>query len=160
LPAFDEVTNMSRLLPPSIEAVLPALKQLRSDTDLSTVVLPTPALRTLLQLLLASWKFEEEWYVTTYSDVADGIRAGKFKSGREHYLTFGYFESRLPCQPNVDEVWYVKTFRDAKEGIAKGKFKNATEHFIAFGYREGRTPREQVEEGQQPPNPPTARRAK
>jgi hypothetical protein len=151
---------MSRLLPPSIEAVVPALRQLRSDTDLSTVVLPTPALRTLLQLLLAPWKFEEEWYVKIYPDVADGIRAEKFKSGREHYLTFGYFESRLPCDPNVDEVWYVKTYRDAKEGIAKGKFKSATDHFIEFGYREGRAPREKVEEVQPMANPPIAESTK
>lgn len=136
---------MPRLLPPSVDAVLPLLKELRSDTHLSTLVLPTPALRTLVQQLLASWKFDEQWYLTTYPDVAESIRAGKFKSGRDHYLTFGYFESRLPCAPDVDEAWYLKKFRDAKEGIAKGKFKNATEHFISFGYREGRAPAEQGE---------------
>jgi len=41
---------------------------------------------------------DEEWYLTTYPDVADGIEAGNIVSATEHFLSNGYAEGRLPSE--------------------------------------------------------------
>jgi hypothetical protein len=53
--------------------------------------------------------FDEDWYVSVNPDVAHAIERGGFKSGREHYRKFGYFEMRPP-NPSIDE--------DSERGIS------------------------------------------
>src|SRR4051794_14662589 len=40
--------------------------------------------------------FEEEWYLKNYPDVARAVTAGVFRSGLQHYLSFGKAEGRRP----------------------------------------------------------------
>lgn len=39
---------------------------------------------------------DENWYLTSYPDVAAGIKAGTIDSASDHYLTTGRKEGRLP----------------------------------------------------------------
>ena len=45
--------------------------------------------------------FDEDWYRATNPDVAAGIRQGKYRTGKEHYLDCGYAEGRAP-NPNAE----------------------------------------------------------
>jgi hypothetical protein len=45
--------------------------------------------------------FHEGYYLGTYPDVAEAVRKGQFKSGLEHFVTFGVFELRSPSHPSV-----------------------------------------------------------
>ena len=97
-------------------------------------------LRELLWPLVKAIEVDETWYVTYYNDVADAIARGAMKSGREHYVTDGYFEDRLPRPVKVDEAWYLETYRDVREAISRGAVMDAQHHFEVDGYREGRLP--------------------
>jgi hypothetical protein len=44
------------------------------------------------------FEIDEEWYLVTYPDVADGIEAGHIASAQEHFISNGYAEGRLPSE--------------------------------------------------------------
>ena len=96
----------------------------------------------IVKSLLRGIAFEEKWYIAKYPDVAEAVRAGAFRSGRQHFIDVGYFEGRRPREFDVDETWYLKTYPDVAEGIGKGEIKSAHEHFNDHGYEEGRFPAE------------------
>lgn len=78
-------------------------------------------------LILTSEYFDVEWYLRTYTDVAqNGINPA------EHYLLFGAAEGRLPG-PLFDGNWYLTQYPDfANANI------NPLLHFILYGQQEGR----------------------
>ncbi len=45
------------------------------------------------------FEFDEDWYLTSYPDVAAAVRAGGFASGLQHYLAYGRAEGRSPLPP-------------------------------------------------------------
>ena len=94
----------------------------------------------LIRQLLQAVEVDEAWYVKKYPDVDDAIRIGKIVSAREHFLSDGYFEGRLPFQIKVDEAWYLEQNPGVAEYIALGKLESAQQHFDDNGYREGRRP--------------------
>jgi hypothetical protein len=100
--------------------------------------------RNLLVAILAGTlsklKFDEAWYLSKYPDVKDAVKRGMVKSGREHYLLFGYFEHRMPTAILVNEKWYLENYKDVAEAIRSGIYKNAQAHFDIAGFREGRLP--------------------
>ncbi|HEV8680289.1 MAG TPA: phytanoyl-CoA dioxygenase family protein [Stellaceae bacterium] len=53
--------------------------------------------------------FDEEWYLRTYPDVADAVRAGNIGSGLLHYLAHGRDEGRRP-RAGFDAAWYAKAY--------------------------------------------------
>ncbi|MEN4644415.1 rhamnan synthesis F family protein [Pantoea agglomerans] len=80
--------------------------------------------------------FDSQWYLTTYSDIADsGVDA------YEHYLEHGRHEGRYPSEkalknavaPDLDEEWYLATYSDVKSAGL-----NALHHYIHYGRIEGR----------------------
>lgn len=86
---------------------------------------------TLLQqtgLLLTSEYFDVDWYVRTYTDVAESKM-----NPAEHYLLFGATEGRLPG-PLFDGNWYLQQYPD----VAAANL-NPLLHFIMYGQQEGRT---------------------
>jgi len=95
-----------------------------------------------VKLLLRGTTFDEKWYLSKYPDVAEGVAAGVFKSGRHHFIQVGYFEGRRPSEFEVDEKWYLDTYPDVADGIKKGVIKSARQHFNDHGYDEGRFPAE------------------
>jgi hypothetical protein len=100
--------------------------------------------RNFLITILAPWlekiKFEESWYLDKYGDVRDAVKRGTYASGREHYLTHGYLEHRLPSVISVNEKWYLQSYPDVADAIRTGVYKSAQAHFDLVGFREGRLP--------------------
>ena len=96
----------------------------------------------VIKLLLRGAAFDEKWYLATYTDVAEAVKTGVFKSGRHHFIEVGYFEGRRPRDFEVDEKWYLETYPDVAEGIGKGDIQSARQHFNEHGYEEGRFPAE------------------
>ncbi len=94
----------------------------------------------VIKLLISGVAFDEQWYVSTYTDVAAAVAAGIYKSGRQHFIEVGYFEGRRPQDFAVDDQWYLKTYPDVAEAIKKGDVESAHQHFNQHGYNEGRLP--------------------
>jgi hypothetical protein len=94
----------------------------------------------LVRMLLQVVEVDETWYLEKYPDIAEAIRGGTIVSAREHFLSDGYFEGRLPFQIKVDEAWYLEQNPGVAEYIAQGKLESAQQHFDDNGYREGRRP--------------------
>jgi hypothetical protein len=94
----------------------------------------------ILRLLIAGIEVDEQWYATSYEDIAQAIRTGTVPSARQHFVNDGYFEGRLPFPIKVDEAWYLKRYPDVAEGIRRGVLTSAQEHFDMDGYKEGRLP--------------------
>ncbi len=84
--------------------------------------------------------FDEQWYLKTYTDVAEAVRNGGFSSGRDHYIREGRRGRRMPCFIPVDETFYLSTYADVSAAVAAGTFMSAQDHFEKCGYHEGRLP--------------------
>jgi hypothetical protein len=78
-------------------------------------------------LLLTSEYFDVDWYLRTYTDVAESQI-----NPAEHYLLHGAAEGRLPG-PLFDGNWYLQHYPDV--GAAD---MNPLLHFILYGQQEGR----------------------
>jgi len=97
-------------------------------------------LMAIARQFLQSVAIDEAWYLTTYTDVADAIAEGVFRSARHHFMESGYFEGRLPGELTVDEAWYAQCYPDVADGVEEGYFSSLAQHFHEHGYREGRRP--------------------
>ncbi|MGI0013912.1 MAG: hypothetical protein ACREBU_10800, partial [Nitrososphaera sp.] len=85
-------------------------------------------------------EFNEAGYLAANPDVANAVRSKKIASGKEHYLSAGFFEGRRGALPAVDEAWYQKENPDVALAIRKGKLRSAKEHFNIIGAEEFRAP--------------------
>jgi hypothetical protein len=88
--------------------------------------------------LVAAILFDEDFYLDTYPDVAEALKAGGVGSAHEHYVTRGYYENRLPYAIGVDEDWYLEAYRDVHEAVQDGQFDSGQSHFERAGFAEGR----------------------
>ncbi len=104
------------------------------------VELQEAKLLTLIRLLLGTVDVNEAWYLRTNPDVEAVVRSGGLKSGRDHYISAGYFENRLPRPVAVDEDWYLAEYPDVAEAIRSGGVSSAAAHFERSGFLEGRLP--------------------
>ena len=94
----------------------------------------------LIRILLAGVEVDEAWYFGQYPDVQEAVRSGSVSSAKEHFLSNGYFEGRVPFPIKVDEAWYLEQNPGVAEHIARGDLQSAQQHYDEFGYREGRKP--------------------
>jgi hypothetical protein len=126
---------------------VPPFSALRSRLNLTnfkgtlTATTPYDDIRQMISLLLAGMDFDEGWYLARYPDIADAVKAGTFKSGKEHFLSNGYFEGRQPFPIVVDAAWYLAQYPEVAKAIEEGTIGSAQEHFDEHGYHEGRFPR-------------------
>jgi hypothetical protein len=97
-------------------------------------------LRRLLRAMLRDVEVDEAWYRANKPDVDEAIANGDLMSARDHYITSGYFEDRLPRFIPVDEDWYLEQYPDVAAAVRIGVFTSAQEHFVNAGFREGRLP--------------------
>jgi len=95
---------------------------------------------TLIKLLLTGIDVDEEFYRSTYPDVAEAIDLGTYRSAKQHFVENGYFEGRRPFAIAVDAEWYTANNPDVEEGIKLGTIASASDHFEEHGYVEGRPP--------------------
>lgn len=96
----------------------------------------------LVKKFLLAVPIDEQWYRTTYPDVAEAIKAGAYKSARQHFVDHGYFEGRRPFELEMDEAWYLKQYPDIEQAVKNGDVESARDHFVRLGYEEGRMPSE------------------
>ena len=96
----------------------------------------------ILKRMLHAVEIDEEWYRTAYPDVDEAIKAGSYKTAKQHFIENGYFEGRMPFALQIDEDWYLGTYPDVRSGVEDGSIGSAREHFFAHGYIEGRLPAE------------------
>lgn len=129
-----------KYLPPF--AVLKGSVRLLSVKGQLKVDMTYDELLDLVKLFLRSMPFEEAWYRRTYPDVEEAIRAGAYRTGRQHFVEHGYFEGRRPFPMEVDEGWYLRAYPDVGESVQGGAVASALDHFERHGYEEGRRPGE------------------
>jgi len=106
---------------------------------------PTPNMtyddiKRLISRLLLMVEVDEDWYLMRNPDIAEAVREGRAKSGRDHFVNNGYFEGRQPFPITVDEDWYLAQNPAVAEAIREGLMQSAQQHFEQHGYREGRMP--------------------
>jgi hypothetical protein len=111
----------------------PTSDQVHIDGDL---------LRSLLRLALEHVRVDESYYLRMYPDVVEALDKRLFMSPHHHYVTFGYFEDRLPYRIEVDEDFYFLSNPDIKAAVEAGLIPSAQAHFERHGYKEGRLPAE------------------
>lgn len=110
----------------------------KSDTE--EITIPRKILGALLNLYISFWDFDEDWYLSTYPDIAAAVSSARFASGWAHYRSVGYLEGRLGSRQIVDSEWYLETYPDVAQAMLEDKVASAAEHFENFGYAEGRLP--------------------
>jgi hypothetical protein len=119
------------------------LKQIGIDMPLSEgerIQLTRDQFQSLIQKLLACVHVDEAWYRSAYKDIDEAIQAGTIVSAKEHFVSDGYFEGRLPGRITVDEAFYISQYPDVAQGIDDGEINSAQEHFETHGFSEGRLP--------------------
>lgn len=125
---------------------LPPFDFLKSQATVDTVAGQTmihmshDELVEMLRSIIINMDIDEAWYLRRYPDVAEAVRAGTFKSAKEHFVNNGYFEGRMPFQIEVDERYYLASYPELVESIQKEVIANGQQHFDENGYLEGRRP--------------------
>lgn len=93
------------------------------------------ASKTPLEILKESGKFNPNWYVTTYPEIAAHPYWGK--NLLSHYLTIGGFEGKNPAKW-FDSAWYLQHYSDVRQAAI-----NPLLHYVLYGKNENRFPNEQ-----------------
>ncbi len=125
---------------------LPPFELIRRSIEISTirgelrVNLSYGDFVKLLQMIIQGIEVDEAWYARAYEDIGSAVADGAVQSARQHFVSDGYFEGRLPFPIMVDEPWYLAANPDVAESIRKGAVESAQDHFNRDGYREGRLP--------------------
>ena len=127
------------MIPPHVGIAFGDLPQKLNEHG-DDIPVPREILVRLLDLYISCWDFDEDWYLSTYPDVEEAVRAGKCASGWAHFRSDGYLEGRLGNRPAVDEDWYLSTYPDIANAVLEGRVSSASDHFVEFGYKEGRLP--------------------
>jgi len=83
---------------------------------------------------------DEDWYLATNPDVETGILDGMVQGAKEHYVSAGYYEHRMPYEIEVDGDWYLSQYEDVRLAVKSGEIETARHHFYAAGFKEGRLP--------------------
>jgi hypothetical protein len=131
---MNELTTLpnGRIL---LDALMLTPEMLRT---LPKVPIPVTALRALLRALISRVPFDENFYATTYPDLAQAREAGAIADLRAHFLEHGYLEGRLGAEPEVEEEFYKEMYPDVAAGIARGEIRSASDHYVRAGAAEGR----------------------
>jgi hypothetical protein len=126
---------------PHIDLLLQALRINRERLDSKAkIAIDAKLLKHLLQALIASLPFSEEFYLETYPDIAEAYAAGKIPDLRRHYIELGFFEGRMGMRPQVDEAFYNGIYSDVAAAVQRGDVKSAVDHYMRSGAAEGRIP--------------------
>lgn len=126
-------------LPPSFDAIK-RLAEISVVKDELRVSFSYDNFVAMIQMFVAGIGVDEDWYLRQYEDVRREIEAGRLESGLQHFNDVGYFEGRLPFEPEIDEAWYLAQYPDVTESIARGEAESAAHHFAEHGYQQGRWP--------------------
>ncbi|MGH8601715.1 MAG: hypothetical protein ACREXR_02710 [Gammaproteobacteria bacterium] len=129
------------MIVPHYDAILHAMGTSREDIQGETEIqIPVTLLKFLLTVVVENGVFNEAGYLAENPDVASAVKSKKIASGRQHYLSVGFFEGRRGALPEVDESWYRKTYADVATAIRSGRLGSAKQHFNMVGAEEFRAP--------------------
>jgi hypothetical protein len=120
-----------------IEQHIRALPSARRAAE--QVVVPIELFRLLLRCALEGCEFDEAQYQRCNPDVADAVEGREFASGRELFLSRGYFEGRVGGVP-VHEAWYLSHTPDVAEAKQAGLVESGEAHYRKIGACEWREP--------------------
>jgi len=96
--------------------LLPSNKTPYTATKMSFLV-------ELLRSRVAQIHVDESWYLNRNPDVRRAVRDGAVKDGREHFVTSGFYEHRLPYEICVDEAWYLECYEDVRQAVLAAAFR-------------------------------------
>lgn len=82
--------------------------------------------------------FDETFYRNRYPDVDSAIAPRRFKSGFQHYSTWGIREQREFQVRPFDENYYLSQYPDVAAAVGPRQFINGWQHFNLYGQFEGR----------------------
>lgn len=94
----------------------------------------------LLKPTLRTIYVDTEWYLLNNPDIAQAIEGGIVGNAQDHYVTYGYYEHRMPYEITVEENWYLAQYPDVSEAVSKGLFSSGRDHYYVAGFKEGRLP--------------------
>ncbi len=134
------LSEMDAYVPPHFGRFRQMAKVYGWEQGHETLTMSRSGFLKLMQELLAFADFDEAWYLSTYRDVADAVAQKEFKSARDHYLNYGYFEGRLANAKGFDATYYAKTHADVVRAMKGSDPQKMLEHYLSHGYAEGRRP--------------------
>jgi hypothetical protein len=126
---------------PHVDLLLQALRINRERlSSKSKIAIDAKLLKMLLQTLAAGAPFSEQFYLATYSDVAEAHNAGQIQDLHRHFIETGFFEGRFGAAPTVDETYYTTMYKDVAVAIGRGDVVSGADHYMRSGASEGRLP--------------------
>ncbi len=88
---------------------------LSNAEDQTSVVHNFSDVLDMVKYLLLPVKVDEGWYFSEYPDVAAAVqKKSNFNSASHHFITVGYFESRLPFARDAGQISHPLSFRAVK----------------------------------------------
>lgn len=95
----------------------------------------------LMEPVLSRIRFDPDFYRNAYEDIRKAEDQGLIRDLHRHFLSFGFFENRLPSFVEVEGGFYAREYPDIAVAIIEGRVASAQKHFETVGYAEGRIPR-------------------
>jgi hypothetical protein len=126
-----KAASFATLVNQKVLMLSPRTKYVAVDRD-HLVDLLKPTLRTIY--------VEADWYLQNNPDISQAIESGIVANAQDHYVTFGYYEHRMPYEIEVDESWYLDQYSDISEAVSRGLFSSGRDHYYVAGFKEGRLP--------------------
>jgi hypothetical protein len=81
--------------------------------------------------------FDENYYLSKYPFVQEGIDRGIISSGKEHFEKFGQKLGFTEVSPYYDENYYLANNPAVAAAVSSGAFASGLDHFIQFGWKQG-----------------------
>ena len=103
-----------------------------------TITVTRRCLQALISEVARQMQFDDQWYSGTYPDVEGARLAGDVKSLREHFISSGYLEGRVPIELPFDPQWYWGYYADIAKAFPSADPDAMRIHFQTKGYFEGR----------------------
>lgn len=82
--------------------------------------------------------FDENFYLTTYRDVASAVSSDGLKSGLEHYQLRGFREGRSGF--NFNAQWFCIAYPDAAREVGNGEYLDLAHQYVMAGAARGYLP--------------------
>ena len=111
------------------------------DLSLDLATLNRSYLTALLRPQIEKIHFDEAYYREKNPDLRDAEARGDIFDLHSHYLSFGFFENRLPCAVEVDGLFYARAYPDVAVALLESRTPSFQFHFETSGFVEGRMPR-------------------
>ncbi|MEG4630646.1 hypothetical protein QUB56_13675 [Microcoleus sp. AR_TQ3_B6] len=81
--------------------------------------------------------FDENYYLSKYPFVQEGIDRGIISSGKEHFEKFGQKLGFTEVSRYYDENYYLANNPAVAAAVSSGSFASGLDHFIQFGWEQG-----------------------